>query len=247
MKIVFLGTNGWYSTDQGNTMCTYISTEEFDIILDAGDGLYKIDKYVKGDKPIVLLLSHTHLDHVIGLHILNKFRFQSKINIYGLIGIKKALVSLLNHPYTAALSETPLNISINELNEGTVKTPFNLKCNLLEHSDPCLGFRIEIEGKVITYCTDTGLCDNLYELSDEADVLITECSYKSGQEKWGWPHLKPEEAAEVALKSNVKKLILTHFDASIYLNSENRKEAEIKARKIFPNTISANDELSIDL
>jgi ribonuclease BN (tRNA processing enzyme) len=247
MKIVFLGTNGWYSTDQGNTMCTYISTEEFDIILDAGDGLYKIDKYIKGDKPIVLLLSHLHLDHVIGLHILNKFRFQSKISIYGLIGIKKALISLLNHPYTAPLSEVPLNISIKELNEGTVMTPFNLKCNLLEHSDPCLGFRIEIEGKVITYCTDTGLCDNLYKLSDEADVLITECSYKSGQEKWGWPHLKPEEAAEVALKSNVKKLILTHFDASIYLNSENRKEAEIKARKIFPNTISANDELLVDL
>ncbi|MFX1570910.1 MAG: MBL fold metallo-hydrolase [Promethearchaeota archaeon] len=247
MKVSFLGTNGWYSTDQGNTVCIFISTEKFDIILDAGDGLYKIDKYIKGDKPIIILLSHIHLDHIIGLHVLSKFRFQSEINIYGYNGIKKSLISLLDHPYSSPLSKIPLKISINELIEGIVKTPFDLTCYLLEHSDPCLGYRIEIEEKVITYCTDTGMCDNLYKLADEADILITECSYKSGQEQWGWPHLKPEEAAEVAFKSKVKKLILTHFDASIYLKSESRKEAEIKARKIFPNTISAYDNLSVDL
>ncbi|MFX1253408.1 MAG: MBL fold metallo-hydrolase [Promethearchaeota archaeon] len=241
-----MGTNGWYSTDQGNTVCIYISTDKYDIILDAGDGFYKIDKYVKGDKPIKILLSHFHLDHILGLHILSKFRFKKEINIYGYSGIKEALTTLLNHPYSAPIAKLPLDISLNELNEGTINLPFKLTCFLLKHSAPCLGYRIEIDEKIIVFCTDTGICDNLYKLAKGADVFITECSYKIGQEKWGWPHLKPEEAAKIALESGVKKLILTHFDASIYLKSINRKEAEKEARKIFPNTISAYDELSLD-
>jgi ribonuclease BN (tRNA processing enzyme) len=116
---------------------------------------------------------------------------------------------------------------------------------LLVHADPCLGFRLYIENKVITYCTDTGVCENMYELAKNADLLITECSYKPGQEEWGWPHLKPEDAADVALKSDVKKLILTHFDASTYLTIQERKEAEEIAKKKYKNTVTAFDGLEI--
>lgn len=47
MKIIFLGTNGWYDTKTGNTICTLIETDNEYIILDAGNGIYKIDKYIK--------------------------------------------------------------------------------------------------------------------------------------------------------------------------------------------------------
>ena len=71
MKIIFLGTNGWYDTSLGNTICTLIKTQDFHIILDAGNGLYKIDRHIIDEKPVFLFLSHFHLDHIIGLHILN--------------------------------------------------------------------------------------------------------------------------------------------------------------------------------
>jgi ribonuclease BN (tRNA processing enzyme) len=36
MKIIFLGTNGWYDTKTGNTVSTLIVTKEHNIVLDAG-------------------------------------------------------------------------------------------------------------------------------------------------------------------------------------------------------------------
>ena len=72
MKITFLGTNSWFSTKTGNTVCALIEAEDFYIILDAGDGIHKLGKYFKGDKPIYMFLSHFHFDHIIGFHAMNK-------------------------------------------------------------------------------------------------------------------------------------------------------------------------------
>ncbi|MFX0060499.1 MAG: MBL fold metallo-hydrolase, partial [Candidatus Heimdallarchaeota archaeon] len=219
--------------------------DKFYIILDAGDGIYKIDQYIIEEKPIILLLSHLHLDHIIGLHSFAKFHFNQKIKIYGYNGTIKGINTIIKHPYSSPFNELPLNVQVHDLDEGKHNIGFEFTGKLLVHADPCLGYRIEIEDRIITYCTDTGICPNLFDLAKSADIFITECSYKSGQEKWGWPHLKPEEAAEVAVKSKVKKLILTHFDASIYKTMNDRKEAEEKAKGLFPRAMAAFDGLQI--
>ncbi len=245
MRIIFLGTNGWYATDIGNTTSILISTENYYIVLDAGDGIYKLDQYIEDKKPIIILLSHLHLDHIIGLHSFAKFRFTQNLNLFGYSGTVNGIKKIIKHPYSSPITDLPLNLEIQDLQEGTHNIGFPIACKLLLHADPCLGYRMEIENKIITYCTDTGVCSNLFDLAKDADLLITECSYKQGQEDWKWPHLKPQEAAEVAVKSNVKKLILTHFDASIYKTIRERKEAEDEAKKIFKNTIAASDGLEI--
>jgi len=247
MKIIFLGTNGWYATVSGNTTSTLISTDNFYILLDAGDGIYKIDQYIDEEKPIIILLSHNHLDHIIGFHTFAKFHFNQKIKIYGYKGTTKAINLIINHPYSSPLARLPISIQILDIDEGKHNLGFPVTCKLLVHADPCLGYRLQLDNKVITYCTDTGLCPNLFELAKNADIFITECSYKPGQEDWGWPHLKPEEAAEVAVKSEVKKLIITHFDASSYKTVNNRKQAEKKARNHFPETIAAFDDLELTI
>ncbi|MFX1430792.1 MAG: MBL fold metallo-hydrolase [Promethearchaeota archaeon] len=247
MKINFLGTNGWYATELGNTTSTLISTNNYYILFDAGDGIYKIDQFIDQEKPIILLLSHVHLDHIIGLHVFAKFHFNQAIKIYGYKGTTKALNLIINQPYSSPFARLPINIEIFDLDEGKHDLGFPVTCKLLVHADPCLGYRLKLNNKIITYCTDTGLCPNLFELTKNADIFITECSYKPGQEEWGWPHLKPEEAAEVALKSKVKKLILTHFDASFYGTIKDRKQAEEKARELFPETIAAFDDLELTI
>lgn len=115
------------------------------------------------------------------------------------------------------------------------------------HTSLCYGYRFYLENRIISYCTDTGLCDNLYSLSKDADVLITECSYKTGQDVKNWPHLNPEKAAALAKESNAGKLYIAHFDSSIYRGFADRKNAEIAARKIFKNTVAATDGLAINL
>jgi ribonuclease BN (tRNA processing enzyme) len=75
MQIIFLGTNGWFDSPTGSTICTLINTESCHIILDAGNGIYKADRYIQDDLPVYIFLSHFHLDHIEGLHVLNKFSF----------------------------------------------------------------------------------------------------------------------------------------------------------------------------
>ncbi len=246
MKITFLGTNGWYDTKAGNTSCIFLETRKEYIILDAGNGLYKIDKYIKTNKkPIFLFLSHFHLDHIIGLHILNKFNFSQGIKVYGPLGLKKYLNIMLNGPYSLSMKKLKTKIKLYELGKNKIGSKVKFEFKKLSHTSLCYGYRFYLENKIISYCTDTGLCDNLYFLADKSDLFITECSLLPGQQSELWPHLNPEKAAYVAKKAGVKKLMLTHFDAGNYKTLEDREMAEIVVKEIFADAFTARDNLSM--
>lgn len=246
MKLTFLGTNGWYDTGTGNTVCTLLETKGFYIVFDAGFGFYKLDQYITEDKPIYLFISHLHIDHVCGLHCLPKFKFKQKLTILGSKKTKKYLKKFLNHPFTASSKELACNTDFIKLRPGHYKNPFKFSCLKLDHADYTLGYRIELDGKVITYCCDTGPCENDYKLAEGADALIHECALLPG-EKDSWGHTSPDDVAKIAKKSNVKELYLTHFAAHSYLDLKKRKEAEKVAKKIFPNTIATEDGLVVNL
>jgi ribonuclease BN (tRNA processing enzyme) len=247
MKITFLGTNGWFSSGTGNTPCMLIESSEYYVVFDAGDGVYKLDGYITSDKPIFLFLSHFHLEHIIGFHIFNKFRFSQRVAVYGQKGTKKILGNVFKHPYTIPPGDLPFKVVINELSEGTHLLPFPLTCRFLRHADPCLGYRIELDGKAIAYCTDTGICENSLKLADRTDLLVHESAYKNGQHDEDWPHTTPDEAAYLAVRAKARQLALVHFDASLYKTIDDRKQAEAEARKIFPNTVAATDGMMLEL
>jgi ribonuclease BN (tRNA processing enzyme) len=249
MRVIFLGTNGWYDTDTGNTVCILIETDKYFFILDAGNGIHKVDQYIpnKSKKPVYLFISHFHLDHIIGLHILNKFNFNQGLRIYGQVGTKNILNAIINASYTVPFDKLPFKVEFYELPDGKHYIPFSVRCEFLNHSLPCLGYRFELDGKIITYCTDTGICDNAIELARNADLLITECSFKNGQKNVEWPHLNPEDAAQIAKEANARKLAMIHFDANIYKTLQERKEAEERAKEIFKNTFAAQDNQEINL
>ncbi len=245
MKISFLGTNGWYDTKTGNTTCTLLKTRNYNIVLDAGNGIYKLDQYIKNKNPVYLFLSHFHVDHISGLHILNKFNFKQGINIYGPPGTKDALNRIINKPYTVPFAKLEFKVKVHELTEGLHKIPFTLISKPLIHSTTCFGYRFELNNKIIAYCTDTGICENAIELAKNADILITECSFKIGQSNPEWPHLNPEDAAQIAKEANAKKLVMTHFDANNYKTLKERELAETHAKKIFRNSYAAFDNRDV--
>ncbi|MBI2054294.1 MAG: MBL fold metallo-hydrolase [Candidatus Staskawiczbacteria bacterium] len=249
MKITFLGTNGWFDTKTGNTICTLIETKDYFIVLDAGNGFYKLDEYIKNEKPIYLFLSHFHLDHIVGLHAKNKFNFKQGIKIYGQKGVKDILEKIINQPFTVPFKHEwmSFDMEVHDLFEQNNNLPFFVEFKPLFHWSPCLGFRFKLEDKIISYCTDTGPCENLLELSKDSDLLITECSFRINEYYNPQTHLNPGLAAEIGKKSNVKNLALTHFDAYRYKTIEQRKEAEEFAKKIFENTFVATDDMQIEI
>jgi len=247
MKLIFLGTNGWYDTATGNTVCALIKTKRFDIVLDAGNGIYKLGEYCDGTKPLFILLSHFHLDHIAGLHTLVKFKFKKGLTICGLKGARRLLGQFINSPFTVPIKKLPYPVNILELPSEAARLPFPVRTLPLVHADPVLGFRLGLEGKTVTYCTDTGYCPNALELAKGADLLITECAHLPGEHNPGWPHFNPETAGKLAAQSGARRLALTHFSAERYHKPALRSMALRLARKVFKNTIAAKDGLQIEI
>jgi ribonuclease BN (tRNA processing enzyme) len=245
MKVTFLGTNGWYNTETGNTVCTLVQTERYDIILDAGSGLHRSIRLLDGGKPTFLFLSHFHVDHIVGLHILSKFRFAKGLVICGPAGSRDILGFFLNAPFTVPLAGLPYPIRILELPEENACIPFPVEALPLRHTSLTLGYRIAAEDRTIAYCPDTGYCENAVTLARSVDLLITECAFKKGQTRESWPHLNPETAAQIACDAGAKRLVLTHFDAGIYQSLAERKESEEVAAGIFAAATAGMDGMEI--
>lgn len=253
MKIVFLGTNGWYSTPTGDTPCILIDSRDHYVVLDAGNGIYKLDQYIKDDKPISLFISHFHLDHTSGLHTLNKFEFQQGIDIYVGKGRTKDFDTLVNPPFTIGYQKRPENIinlktkiRLHELSEKT-QVPFPVASISVHHAYGGNAYRIILEGKTIAYTGDCGLTDAAFQLAKNADLLICECARKKIKEPDNWGHFDPMRAATLAKKAHVKQLILTHFGSDLYTSLDDRKWAEKEAQKIFLNTLAATDGMEFEL
>lgn len=254
MKIIFLGTNGWYSSPMGDTLCILIDAKDRYIILDAGNGIYKLDGYIKENKPISMFISHFHIDHVSGLHTLAKFDFKQGIDVYVGKSRTKDFETLVNPPFTIGYKPKPENIinlktpiRLHELFEDGQHIPFQVTAIEQHHAYIDHAFRFELEGKIIAYTGDCGFTDASRKLAKGVDLLICECSNKKTENPDNWGHFDPMQAATLANESSAKQLILTHFGAHLYTSLEDRKWAEEKAKKIFPETIAALDGVEFDL
>jgi ribonuclease BN (tRNA processing enzyme) len=254
MKIRFLGTNGWYSSPTGDTPCILIDAQDQYVVLDAGNGMYKLDNYITEDKPITLFISHFHIDHVSGLHTLPKFNFKQGIDVYVGKGRAKDFETLVNPPFTVGYTFKPESISklkteirLHELSEDGESIPFRAAAIQQHHAYVNHGYRFELEGKTIAYTGDCGFTEAARKLAEGVDLLICECSNKKTEMPDTWGHFDPVQAATLAKEASVKKMILTHFGAEPYSSLEDRKWAKQEAQKIFPATIAATDGLEIIL
>jgi ribonuclease BN (tRNA processing enzyme) len=242
VKVILLGTNGWYDSTAGNTISILVRAGDFDLVLDAGNGFSKLARYADGcDRPAFVFLSHFHLDHIAGLHTLGLNAFTKGLTLMSGRGGEKALRDILRQPYSADLSAYPFRTDFVELDGGKAALPFSYESLPLRHSSECFGLRMEAEGRTLAYIPDTGDCPNAHTLAAGADLLLAECTFLSGEEDEGWPHLNPEAAARIARDSGAKKLVLVHFEARRYRDRGSRLEAEKAAREIFPDSRAGFD------
>jgi len=96
-------------------------------------------------------------------------------------------------------------------------------------------------GLKVVYSGDTKPCENMLEISKNADLLIHDGTFLEEEE--GKAHADVKQAAKIAKEANVKQLILTHISRR-YTDA---RELEEEAKKIFPNTKVAFDFMKIKL
>lgn len=74
-----------------------------------------------------------------------------------------------------------------------------------------LSYRLETEEGVFVYSGDTGDCEGIREISKGADLFVCEASTRIGQDGKAYGHLNPYEAGDIAKQSDVKHLVLFHY------------------------------------
>ncbi len=243
MEITFLGTGAALpDPDRGHTAILVRLASGRYFLLDCGHGatrqLMRVD--VNPADIGLIFLTHLHHDHVcelpffvISSWMLNR---QGAIAIHGPVGTQKLCSHLFeggafdadirargSYPARKANIEV-IRPAVSEYGPGLVFRDDELAVHALpvDHIPPditpCYGFRIEAEGKVLVFSGDTQPCANIETLSQDADLLIHECTFtqpfidhrrKSGVGTFA--HTSPTDLGAMATRRNVKRLIATHI------------------------------------
>ena len=209
MKITFLGTNGWYNYDNNETSCVFLQSSNFNLIFDLGSGIKNLNNIDFDEKPTYLFLSHLHLDHIIGTHYLSSIKKLNNLTIIVHQNYYANFKKIFNKPYTLKYSKYKKKIKFMTFSKyKKCKIPFKFSFINLNHSDPSYGFKFFLDGKIVSYCTDTSYCENIFKLSNNSDLLILECNQFKKKNNF---HLSFEEIKKNINKFNSKKIALTHF------------------------------------
>ena len=101
-------------------------------------------------------------------------------------------------------------------------------------------------GRMIAFTGDTRPCASTVDAAQGADLLIHEATF--GEEERDRArdtgHSTAKEAAQVALASKAKRLVLSHVSARYSMSAE---ELVKEARDVFPNASVAKDGMEVDV
>lgn len=103
----------------------------------------------------------------------------------------------------------------------------------------------KVKGKIFAYISDTIQCNNCFKIANEADLLISECTYLSDLEDKAddYMHLTASQVANIAAESNVKKLVLIHY-SNRYKQID---ELVDEVKTVFPNVIGGFDLMKVKI
>ncbi len=243
MKVTFAGTRGSIPTVTkethkygGNTPCVMVNDDQHVLILDAGSGIRALNETGMLDQfdEIHILLTHLHMDHIQGLGFFIPFFVSGrKVNIWGPSG-NSHLVERLARYLSPPLF--PVRIRDFKCDLGVLDIPmkpfqigaFKIHAKYICHPGPTLGFRVEHNGKALTYIPDhepalasrdfpgDPMWTSGYELARNADLLIHDAQFtdKEYERSRGWGHSSYSHVLGFANQANVKRLALFHHDPS---------------------------------
>ena len=258
-----LGTVSTYCYEDKNCPGFLVQYEENRVLLDCGNGISKYLNLPKDLHNLTIIISHLHPDHYGELlsiaqtsYVFNRLGYlNERIKVYIPEGDKIKVTehytdsddwatsrivekNLIDFDYLLSLEKESYLQFIpykqkDKLNFG------DLQISFARNPHPLITYstKLETEGIKLVYSSDTGYKGNcLEEFSKNANLLICESTFLRGQIKNNDNHLFAYEAAKIAKKANVDRLLLTHFWPSI-----DKQKYIDEAREIFLNTEAAQE------
>lgn len=211
MKITVIGYWGAYPNKNEATSGYLLQGKDYNILIDCGSGvLSKLQNYIELSKIDAVILSHYHADHISDI-----FSFQYEAVISLSLGERKKPLEIYAHNLDSKFNDLNYKgMTIAKIIDENTKLRFgdlDISFKWIKHEVPCLAMRFEEQGKVVSYSGDTEWCNNVLEISKDADLLICETSLFNNQIGKIKGHLTAGEVGKIANMSKVKKLVLTHF------------------------------------
>lgn len=231
MKLTVLGNNSTTAMPGGACSSYLLESGGRKILLDAGNGsIFNLKKILKLEEVDAVILTHHHFDHISDLFL---FRYEREgLKYMGQEVPAIPLYSPAMEPWLYEKLEKSHIFDFHFIQGETESTLFDLKIRFIpvEHLVETYAVRVESQGRVFAYSSDTGLCEGILKASDQADLFLCEASYLSEEPYRMRHHLHGQEAAGIAVQSQVQRLLLTHLP-------ENRhRELLLEAQEIHRNT-----------
>jgi ribonuclease BN (tRNA processing enzyme) len=217
-----------------------------------------------------VLLTHLHWDHIIGLPFFTPaFQPEARITVYGPRQpdgpLADVFAGVMRPPYFPI---TPADLGADVRFVDVADDTFALNgakvlSRWVRHTDPALGFRVDLDGRSVTYISDHGpgcvaedpddhVPQSVLELCDGVDVLIHDAQHTVDEyeSKRHFGHSSIEYAVHVACEAGVKRLVLfhhcpSHSDDDLDLILEHARE--LSAQRNGPSILAACEGLRLEL
>ncbi len=230
-----LGSAGWMPQAGQETSCFLLEAGEHLIMLDAGTGVANLDlaaEVLARHDRLSVLLSHYHLDHVVGLMYLKRFAAGKRVDVYG---PGRPVYPKTTEEYAGDLLQSALYSSGSSGFAREVRyydyggrdfdvcgLPVAVRPQI--HSSPSFELRV---GDLVTYATDTSFDPAAWKDCVHSRLLLHEC-WQVGA---GDPRHTSVEALAAGLpRERFGRVLLIHHNPS--WGADERAEVErIAARR----------------
>jgi phosphoribosyl 1,2-cyclic phosphodiesterase len=239
MRVTFWGARGTFPATGadfarygGDTMCVEVECAGTRLILDAGSGLRALGAKLNAAKQGVaaqIILSHLHLDHIMGLpHFAPFWRADSRFLIHApeeSVGedADATLFSVLRPPlFPMDRGALPAAIAFRPYRIGAGFAPapgISVSTTALSHNGASAAIVVEAGGRKLCYATDHEHGDaeadaRLAAAAEGADLLIYDATFTDAE--WpahrGWGHSTWEEGLRLKRRAGIKLLALAHHE-----------------------------------
>ncbi len=270
VKVAFFGVRGSFpvfrsDTSYGvNTSCVLVSTDDTAVMIDCGSGAYAAGRLLCSDTKmshVSVLLSHMHLDHIMGIPCCDLFHDKGKtVDVWtrkrGKHTAKQQLETYMGAPYWPVNTDVfGANVTYNTFEEDELLALYgNIKVDTMasNHPNECTGFRLNIGDKSIVYALDfehsLEATPRLIEFARGCDLLIYDAAYTDEIYKdcVGWGHSTWSMGRMTGELCGAKRVALSHFAYSI-TDSELDEEAKRLGFECDQSCFPAREGMTIDL
>lgn len=221
----------------GNTACLELRSDSDELlVIDAGTGIRRLGEALGSDvRRVDLLLTHLHMDHVLGLGFFAPlYDPDAVVTVWGPGTDPDALRAELNRYlspplFPVRLRDLPGGLEFRCVPRGGFEIgSFEIEAEFVCHPGPTLGFRISENGASLCFLPDhepaLGAHEfpsdpewtSGYDLAAGADVLFhdTQFSATEYRKHVGWGHSSILDAVQFAAAAGARRLVTFHHDPS---------------------------------